>query len=76
METIELDYLDSVIIMVISEAKTASIENIWARVIEETNKKYGKTVVLLRLIKLVETGCVNITQGKKENFFYYTINKT
>ena len=62
--------------MGISEAKTASIENIWARVIEETNKKYGKTVVLLRLIKLVETGCVNITQGKKENFFYYTINKT
>ena len=61
--------------MVISEVKMASIEDIWTKVQEETNKKYGKTLILIRLIKLVEKECINIIQGEKENFFYYIIKK-
>ena len=53
----------------------ASIEDIWTKVQEETNKKYGKTLILIRLIKLVEKECINIIQGEKENFFYYIIKK-
>ena len=53
----------------------ASIEDIWTKVQEVTNKKYGKTLILIRLIKLVEKECINIIQGEKENFFYYIIKK-
>lgn len=70
LQSNELDDIDAQILLIISESGPVSSNYVYDKI----NKTIGKTLVIFKLVSLVEEGYLNLKEV--ENNFYYSINST